>query len=178
VTVLMPGATETEFFERTDMMDAKVGASGKDDQADVAKTGFDAMMDGESEPVAGWKNKAIAAVSNLLSDTTLAEQHRAMAEPGSARQTSGFFRALYAQQLVPVCDIALRNGGLLRRWLPGVGRFHCGAAFSDSSLHFTRGRDKSPPVGDAELLESAKHCGVHARLLSLRERAFLDHRSA
>lgn len=46
VTVLMPGATETEVFERTDMMDAKVGASRKDDQADVAKTGFDAMMDG------------------------------------------------------------------------------------------------------------------------------------
>ena len=39
----MPGATETEFFERADMLDTKVGQSEKDDPADVAKTGFDAM---------------------------------------------------------------------------------------------------------------------------------------
>ena len=44
VTCLMPGATETEFFERADMMDTKVGQSKKDDPADVAQVGFDAMM--------------------------------------------------------------------------------------------------------------------------------------
>jgi len=53
VTVLMPGATNTEFFERADMMDTEVGTSKKDDPADVAKTGFEAMMAGESEVVAG-----------------------------------------------------------------------------------------------------------------------------
>ncbi len=47
VTCLMPGATETEFFERADMMDTKVGTQKKDDPAMVAKTGFDAMMKGE-----------------------------------------------------------------------------------------------------------------------------------
>ena len=40
----MPGATETEFFRRADMLDTKVGTSEKDDAAMVAKTGFDAMM--------------------------------------------------------------------------------------------------------------------------------------
>jgi len=35
----MPGATETEFFERADMMDTKVGQEEKDDPAAVAKTG-------------------------------------------------------------------------------------------------------------------------------------------
>src|SRR5262245_13162814 len=37
VTCLMPGATETEFFERAGMMDTKVGVEGKDDPADVAQ---------------------------------------------------------------------------------------------------------------------------------------------
>ena len=37
VTCLMPGATETEFFERADMMDTKVGTDEKDDPADVAR---------------------------------------------------------------------------------------------------------------------------------------------
>ena len=46
VTCLMPGATETEFFERADMLDTKVGQQKKDDPADVARVGFDAMMSG------------------------------------------------------------------------------------------------------------------------------------
>jgi uncharacterized protein len=37
VTCLMPGATETEFFARADMLDTKVGAEEKDDAAMVAK---------------------------------------------------------------------------------------------------------------------------------------------
>ncbi len=86
VTVLMPGATETDFFERADMMDTKVGTSKKDDPADVAKTGYDAMMAGDAEVVAGLKNKVIAAVSHVMPDTQLAEQHRGMAEPGSAKK--------------------------------------------------------------------------------------------
>ena len=56
VTCLMPGATETEFFERADMMDTKVGTSKKDDPADVAKTGFKAMMKGDGDVVSGWHN--------------------------------------------------------------------------------------------------------------------------
>jgi short-subunit dehydrogenase len=43
VTGLMPGATETEFFKRADMMDTKVGTDEKDEPADVARAGFDAM---------------------------------------------------------------------------------------------------------------------------------------
>ncbi|HKG15777.1 MAG TPA: SDR family NAD(P)-dependent oxidoreductase, partial [Pyrinomonadaceae bacterium] len=42
VTCLMPGATETEFFERADMLDTKVGTQEKDDPAKVARDGFDA----------------------------------------------------------------------------------------------------------------------------------------
>jgi short-subunit dehydrogenase len=84
VTCLMPGATETEFFERADMMDTKVGQSKKDDPADVAKAGFEAMMKGEGDVVTGWKNKLQAAVAHITPSGVLAEKHRKMAEPGSA----------------------------------------------------------------------------------------------
>ena len=85
VTCLMPGATETEFFERADMMDTKVGTEEKDDPADVARAGYDAMMRGEGDVVAGWKNKLQATVANVTPSGVLAEQHRKMAEPGTAK---------------------------------------------------------------------------------------------
>ena len=83
VTCLMPGATETEFFERADMMDTKVGTAKKDDAAQVARTGFDAMMRGTGDVVAGWHNKLQTAIANVTPPDMLAEQHRKMAEPGS-----------------------------------------------------------------------------------------------
>ena len=71
VTCLMPGATETEFFERADMMDTKVGTMKKDDPADVAKTGFDAMMRGAGDVVAGWQNKLQTAIASSHSRRSL-----------------------------------------------------------------------------------------------------------
>ncbi|MBV8836100.1 MAG: SDR family NAD(P)-dependent oxidoreductase [Alphaproteobacteria bacterium] len=84
VSCLMPGATETEFFERADMLDTKVGTQKKQDPAEVAKAGFDAMMEGKGEVITGWQNKLRAAMSHILPADTVAEQHRSMAEPGSA----------------------------------------------------------------------------------------------
>jgi short-subunit dehydrogenase len=83
VTCLMPGATETEFFERADLMDTKVGQSKKDDPADVAKVGFDAMMNGDGDVVSGWQNKLRSAIATITPAGVLAEMHRGMAEPGS-----------------------------------------------------------------------------------------------
>lgn len=85
VTCLMPGPTETEFFQRADLMDTHVGQSAKDDPADVARTGYDALMSGEGDVVAGWKNRVQAALANITPASMLAEQHRKMAEPGSGR---------------------------------------------------------------------------------------------
>jgi short-subunit dehydrogenase len=85
VTCLMPGATETEFFERADMMDTKVGTMKKDDPADVAKTGFDAMMRGDGDIVAGWQNKLQTAIASVTPAGILAAQHRKQAEPGTAK---------------------------------------------------------------------------------------------
>jgi uncharacterized protein len=86
VTCLMPGATETDFFERADMLDTKVGQQKKDDPAEVAKIGFDAMMKGEGDVVSGWKNKLQSAIATVTPSAMLAEQHRKMAEPGSGKK--------------------------------------------------------------------------------------------
>ena len=85
VTCLMPGATATEFFARADMLDTEVGSAEKDDPADVAQTGFKAMMSGEGDVVAGFKNKLQSAVANVTPASILAQQHRKMAEPGSGK---------------------------------------------------------------------------------------------
>lgn len=85
VTCLMPGATETDFFERADLMDTKIGQEKKDDPAMVAKTGFDAMMKGEGDVVSGWHNKLQSAIANIIPSGILAEQHRKMTEPGSGK---------------------------------------------------------------------------------------------
>lgn len=85
VSCLMPGPTETEFFERAGLMDTKVGTDAKQPAAEVAKVGFEAMMSGDAAVVAGWKNKLQATLANVLPNETLAEQHRKMAEPGSAK---------------------------------------------------------------------------------------------
>ena len=84
VSCLMPGATETEFFERADMMDTKVGTAKKDDAAMVAQKGFAAMMKGEGDVVTGWHNKLQSAIANFLPAGVTAELHRKMAEPGTA----------------------------------------------------------------------------------------------
>jgi uncharacterized protein len=83
VTCLKPGATETNFFHRAELDDTKVGQAKKDDPADVAKTGWDAMMSGEPAVIYGLKNKMQVAAADVMTDATQAKLHRAQAEPGS-----------------------------------------------------------------------------------------------
>ncbi len=87
VTCLMPGATETEFFERADMLDTKVGQSKKQDPAEVARIGYDAMLRGDGDIVSGWQNKLRSAIALVTPSAVLAEMHRDMAEPGSAEKS-------------------------------------------------------------------------------------------
>lgn len=86
VTCLMPGPTETEFFERGELMDTSVGQAKKDDAGMVARVGFEAMLKGEGDVVSGWKNKIQSAVANVLPAGVTAALHRGMAEPGSGKQ--------------------------------------------------------------------------------------------
>lgn len=86
VTCLMPGATETPFFERAGLEDTKIGTAKKADPAGVAKDGYAAMKKGEADIVSGLGNKMRVAAASVTPATMLAEQHRKTAAPGSGTQ--------------------------------------------------------------------------------------------
>jgi uncharacterized protein len=87
ITVLQPGATETNFFRRAGMEDTKVGAGKKDDPADVAKQGFEALMAGKDHIVAGsLKNRIQDAAAQVMPEPAKAAAHRKLSEPGSANK--------------------------------------------------------------------------------------------
>ncbi len=86
VTCLMPGATDTEFFARADMLDTKVGTEKKMDPAEVAEVGFKAMQDGKADAVAGLKNKLQVIMAKVLPSQVMADQHRKQAAPGTAEK--------------------------------------------------------------------------------------------
>jgi short-subunit dehydrogenase len=85
VTCLMPGATETEFFDRAGLQDTKVGQAPKDDPTEVAEAGFKAMMNGEGDVVTGWQNKIQTTLANVTPSSMLAEQTRKQYQPGSTK---------------------------------------------------------------------------------------------
>ena len=85
VTCLLPGATETEFFARADMLDTKVGTESKQPAREVAEAGYEALMHGDEKVVAGWRNKVQAFLTNVLPDGTLAKMHSKQAAPGTAK---------------------------------------------------------------------------------------------
>jgi len=53
ITALMPGPTDTEFFDRAGMGDTPVQETKKDDPAKVAKDGFEALMAGKDHVIGG-----------------------------------------------------------------------------------------------------------------------------
>ena len=84
VTSLMPGPTDTEFFERADMLDTKIGSGDKDAPEDVARLGFEALMAGKERVVAAsLSTKLQGRGSRFLPDSAKAAMHRRMAQPGS-----------------------------------------------------------------------------------------------
>ncbi|MEU9015030.1 hypothetical protein AB0D12_35880 [Streptomyces sp. NPDC048479] len=70
------------------MDDTKVGQQAKDDSAQVAEQGLNALFAGKDKIVAGSvKTKAHGLANKVLPDTAKAEAHRKMAEPGSGEPT-------------------------------------------------------------------------------------------
>lgn len=73
VTALMPGATDTDFFNKADMTQSTiVQETTLSDPADVAKDGYDALMAGKDKIISGFKNKAMIGMSNLMPDPAVA----------------------------------------------------------------------------------------------------------
>jgi short-subunit dehydrogenase len=84
VTALMPGPTDTPFFGKADLTDTRLGQADKDDPAEVAEQGFEALMAGREKVVAGSvKTKVQAAAARVMPDSVAARMHGKMAEPGS-----------------------------------------------------------------------------------------------
>jgi short-subunit dehydrogenase len=91
ITALMPGPTDTEFFEVAEMdadgANTAVGTEDKDDPADVARQGYEALMAGKERVVGGsLMNKVQVAVGGIVPDAVKAEMHRKMAEPGTGEE--------------------------------------------------------------------------------------------
>lgn len=84
VTVLMPGATDTRFFERAGLQDTGMGQAAKDDPATVARAGYEALVAGRAAVVPGMRNKLQAAATNVLPDAAISRLHGSLTAPGSA----------------------------------------------------------------------------------------------
>jgi short-subunit dehydrogenase len=89
VSCLMPGPTDTEFFQRAGMETTKVANDPKMmmQPDEVAKIGFQAMLKGEADVVAGLRNKLQVAMSKVLPAQATAQLHRKLAEPGTTEPT-------------------------------------------------------------------------------------------
>lgn len=83
VTSLLPGATNTDFFRKAQMEDSKLLDHELADPAEVAKDGFDALMNGDDMVVSGLKNKAQVAMGNVTPDDVLAKMMLKQQEPRS-----------------------------------------------------------------------------------------------
>ena len=76
VTSLMPGPTDTMFFDRAGMQGTEVYDSRKDDPAEVARDGIEAMLKNEDSVVAGsLRNRLQAVASNLVPEQVKARMH-------------------------------------------------------------------------------------------------------
>jgi short-subunit dehydrogenase len=83
VTALMPGPTDTEFFERAEVEDTKLGQAPRDEAAEVARQGYEAMQKGEERVVAAsLSSKLQGRASRLMPDSVKAAAHKLAAKPG------------------------------------------------------------------------------------------------
>lgn len=85
VTALMPGPTDTAFFDRAGLADSPIGRGPKDDPAQVARQGFEALMAGKQKVVGGAiTTKATSAVAAVLPDKVKALLHKRANRPSSS----------------------------------------------------------------------------------------------
>ncbi len=83
VTALLPGPTDTDFFNKADMNESKI-LEDRDNLAspqEVAIDGFNALMDGDDKVVSGLKNKLTVAMSNIATDSMAAHRMAEMQKP-------------------------------------------------------------------------------------------------
>jgi uncharacterized protein len=82
ITSLLPGVTDTDFFNKASMENAKFMQQGKKaDPAEVAKLGYGALMKGKDKIVSGTRNKMQVAVSNITPDAKVADKMKKQQQP-------------------------------------------------------------------------------------------------
>ncbi|WP_374949235.1 SDR family NAD(P)-dependent oxidoreductase [Mucilaginibacter sp.] len=83
ITALLPGATDTDFFNKAEMQSSKIlqDKSALSNSADVAKDGYDALMAGTDKVVSGFKNKVQVAIGNITPESTLAHMMNEQQKP-------------------------------------------------------------------------------------------------
>jgi len=89
ITLLEPGVTDTDFFNKADMERAKLVAEGpKADPAQVAKDGYEALMAGQDKIISGFMNKAQAVLGHLLPDSAVAALMHSQAKPVDGNESA------------------------------------------------------------------------------------------
>ncbi len=85
ITALLPGATDTDFFNKAEMEDSKIvqDKSKMSNPADVAKDGYNALMSGDDKVVSGMKNKMQVAMAAVTPNSAVAEKTKKQQEPVS-----------------------------------------------------------------------------------------------
>jgi short-subunit dehydrogenase len=85
ITALMPGATDTDFFDKAGMQDSKMvqDKSSLSDASDVAKDGYDALQDDKDKVISGFKNKVQIAMTNLTPDSAVAHMMNEQQKPAN-----------------------------------------------------------------------------------------------
>jgi short-subunit dehydrogenase len=87
VTALLPGATDTDFFRKAHMESSKIvqDEDKLSDPADVAKDGYEALMNGDDMVVSGFKNKIQVGMSGITPDEKLAVKMAKQQEPAKEK---------------------------------------------------------------------------------------------
>ncbi|WP_353721070.1 SDR family oxidoreductase [Dyadobacter sp. 676] len=83
ITALMPGVTDTDFFNKADMENSRA-VQDEDDLADpavVARDGYEALMAGKDKVISGFKNKMQVAMSAVMPDSVVAHQMSEQQKP-------------------------------------------------------------------------------------------------
>lgn len=82
VTALLPGATDTDFFRKADMLDSKIVKESKlYSPEEVAHDGYKALMNDDDMVVSGVMNKVQVAMAAVTPDDKLADKMKKQQEP-------------------------------------------------------------------------------------------------
>jgi short-subunit dehydrogenase len=97
VTVLLPGASDTDFFHKAHAENTVTYKEEKLATAEnVAKDGYDALMSGESSVISGAKAKLNVLKSKLMPDENTAKSTRKIMEPSDKSIEKGRVRSDHA----------------------------------------------------------------------------------